>query len=112
MGRVIREPLVHFLVAGALLFCAYAWVNRRATVAAGDTARVVRIEARDVEWLKQTWQRQWSRQPTDAELRGLALEYLREELLCREARELGLDQDDTVVRRRLAQKMAFLVEDV
>ena len=62
----------------------------------------------NVEWLKEMWARQWRRAPNDDELRSIVADHVREEILSREARELRLDANDTVVRRRLAQKMAFL----
>ncbi|MEZ5446911.1 MAG: peptidylprolyl isomerase [Gammaproteobacteria bacterium] len=107
MKRWLREPLMHFLVAGGLLFAAYAWLDRDGA----DEARVVRITQAEVDWLRETWARQWQRPPSDDELRGIVAEYLKEGLLAREARELGLDDNDTIVRRRLAQKMEFLVQD-
>lgn len=102
-----KEPLLHFLVAGGLLFAVYAWLNR----GGGDEPRVVRITAAEVNWLRETWARQWQRPPSEQDLRGIVADYLKEELLAREARELGLEENDTVVRRRLAQKMEFLVQD-
>jgi hypothetical protein len=107
MKRILKEPLFHFLVGGALLFAAYAWLNRDVP----DEPRVVRITAAEVNWLKETWTFQWKRQPDERELRGLVSDYLREVLLAREATELGLDANDTIVRRRLAQKMEFLLQD-
>jgi len=71
----------------------------------------VRITSNEIAWLKETWSRQWQREPTRDELRGLVTDFLKEELLAREARALGLDQNDTIVRRRLAQKLEFLVQD-
>ena len=71
----------------------------------------MRITSREVAWLADTWVRQQQRPPTREELRGLVTEYLKEELLAREARAMGLDQDDLIVRRRLAQKLEFLVQD-
>jgi PPIC-type PPIASE domain len=111
MKAFLREPLVHFFAAGGALFLAYAWIARGETDNAAKTARLVRITAGQVEWLKETWARQWQRPPTADELRGLVADYLKEEVLSREARALELDVDDTIVRRRLAQKMSFLVED-
>ena len=109
MKRLLKEPLLHFLLFGALLFGAYAWMNR----GAGDVrpVRQVRVGENDVKWLKETWARQWQREPTREELRGLVMDFLKEELLAREAREMGLDENDTIVRRRLAQKVEFLVQD-
>lgn len=107
LQRIAGEPLIHFLLAGALLFAAHAWVNRDG----GDTPRAIRVGVADVNWLKETWSRQWQRPPTEQEMRGLLREYLKESLLAREAVEMGLDEDDTVIRRRLAQKLEFLVQD-
>jgi hypothetical protein len=107
MKMWIREPLLHFLLVGALLFAAYGWLNR----GNDGSPRVVRITAAEVSWLKETWVRQWQRPPSAQELRGLVGDYLKEELLAREAKEMGMDENDTVVRRRLAQKMEFLVQD-
>jgi len=107
MKRWLSEPLLHFLVAGGLLFAAYAWLNRNETTATD----AVRITTAEVNWLKETWARQWRRPPDEQELRGLVIGYLKEELMAREAKEIGLDQNDTIVRRRLAQKMEFIVQD-
>ena len=104
-----REPLVHFLALGALLFGLYLLVNDDATVET-DT-RIVVTEA-DVEWLRQNWIRQWNRPPTAPELQGLVKAHIREEIYYREALALGLEADDTIIRRRLVQKMEFLSEDL
>jgi len=109
MKQLSKEPLLHFLVIGAVLFGAYSWRNRASP---GESkTRQVRVSEDDVLWLKETWAKQWQRQPTRDELHALVTEFLKEELLAREAREMGLDQNDPVVRRRLAQKVEFLVQD-
>lgn len=110
MNNFLKEPLVHFLFAGAVVFAVYGWVNNE-TIVDQNQERMVRISAGQVEWLKQTWARQKGRPPNDDELQGMVAGYLKEELLAREARELKLDEYDTVVRRRLAQKMDFMVQD-
>jgi hypothetical protein len=107
---MLREPLVHFAIAGGVLFAAYAGLNRGAS-AAGDAGRTIRVTERELAWLTDTSARASQRAPDPAELPGLVADYLREELLAREARALELDRDDTVVRRRLAQKMSFILED-
>lgn len=94
-------------MVGALLFGAHAWLGS----GEDEPARGVRITTAEVRWLEETWARQWQRPPGEQELRGLVSDYLRESLLAREARALGLDENDTIVRRRLAQKMEFLVQD-
>ena len=106
MRRWFHEPLLHFAIAGALLFGVQGWVGDD-----GEQPQVVRITAADVEWLAAIWTRQRQRPPDAGELRSLVAGYLREDLLAREARQLGLEENDTIVRRRLAQKMEFLLED-
>jgi len=107
--KFLKEPLLHFLVIGAVLFGAYAWRNRGPS--GGSQSLQVRVSEADVLWLKETWAKQWQREPDQNELRGLVTEFLKEELLAREARELGFDQDDPFVRRRLAQKVEFMMQD-
>jgi len=110
LRRWFREPLLHFVAGGALLFAAYAWLNPPLP-GADSAARQVRVGAGEVQWLVSTWQRQWGREPTPEELRQLVSNLVKEELLAREAREMRLDENDTIVRRRLAQKLEFLLQD-
>ena len=107
--RLYRDPLLHFAVAGALLFAGYILINHNKT----DTPSTdpVHVGEGEVRWLKETFANQWQRTPTADELRGLVGGLLEEQLLAREAKTLGLDQNDTIVRRRLAQKLTFLVAD-
>jgi hypothetical protein len=107
--NLLGEPLLHFAVAGAILFGAWSAVGGGADE--GADIQPVFVTAGDVGWLRQTWASQWLREPTAEELSGLVAEFVDEQLLAREAEELGLAKDDTVVRRRLAQKLRFLVED-
>ncbi|WEX74523.1 peptidylprolyl isomerase [Sinorhizobium numidicum] len=106
---LFREPLLHFAVIGAVLFGGYSWLHDEQPEAAA--VEPVRIGEGDVRWLKQTWSSQWLRDPTADELKGLVDDLLNERLLAREAKEMGLDQDDTIIRRRLAQKLKFVIED-
>ena len=111
LHAAVREPLIHFLFAGAAIFGLHAWVTRDAAPAADDPNRVVRVSAADVDWLRQGFAKQWRRSPTAQELQALVADLLREQLLAREAQALGLAEGDTIVRRRLAQKMLFVIED-
>ncbi len=105
-----KEPLFHFLVAGVLLFAAYSWLN-------GDSDNndksdsVIRITEAHVDWLNQIWAKQWQHPATDEELKRLIDSYINEEVMAREAIKLGLDRNDTVIRRRLVQKLEFLIKD-
>jgi hypothetical protein len=108
--RLLKEPLLHFVAIGGLLFAAHGALDPSGDGAAAAPP-AIHLTAADAEWLKQMWTRQWRRPPTDEELRGLVADHLKEEVLSREARALELDIGDTVVRRRLAQKMTFLLDD-
>jgi hypothetical protein len=106
MNRLFREPLFHFAVIGGLLFVLHAQVGEQPR-----ESEPVRIGAPELAWLEQMWTRQWRRPPSEQERQGLVVELLKEELLARDARELGLDEGDTIVRRRLAQKVEFVIRD-
>jgi hypothetical protein len=107
MKAVLREPLVHFLLLGGLLFLYFEW---RGGSGGSGSSRIV-ITPGLVEHLASGFGRTWRRPPTDAELKGLIDEYVKEEIATREAVGIGLDRDDTIIRRRLRQKLEFLVED-
>ena len=109
LDRMLREPLLHFLALGALVFVV-AGLRTRGTADDADAHRIV-VTAGDVQHLADGFTRTWQRTPTDAELRGLVDEWVRDEIYTREATALGLDRGDSVVRRRLRQKMEFVVED-
>lgn len=104
-----REPLVHFLVLGAVIYGLAAVFTGPVDGAPDNT---IRITAGQIAWLEGSWQKRWNRPPTPAERAGLIKEYVRETVLYREALAMGLDQDDTIVRRRLAQKLEFLSQDL
>jgi hypothetical protein len=104
-----KEPLVHFLLLGALLFGLSAVLGDRTAGAELDT---ITVTEDDIRWLASAWARQWRRPPTREELDGLIRNHIREEILYREALEMGLDRDDTIIRRRLVQKIEFLTEDL
>ena len=101
-----RSPLLVFLLLGVGLFTGEHWLAD-----GDDERRVVTVTAEQVDALHARWDAQWGRAPTARELRGLIDEAVREEILYREALRLSLDRDDPIVRRRLAQKMTFMLED-
>lgn len=107
MKSLLREPLVHFLALGALLFLFFEW---RGGAAGPGSTRIV-VTPGLVQHLASGFARTWQRPPTREELKGLVDEHVKEEIATREAAAMGLDRDDTVIRRRLRQKLEFLVED-
>ncbi len=110
-ARVLREPLLHFVFLGVILFAANGVLETRKAEETSAPSPSIRITSADVDWLRQMWTRQWGPPLTDEQLTGLVADHLKEEILAREARAQQLDVGDTVVRRRLAQKMSFLLED-
>ena len=110
LARWLREPLLHFALLGMLIFAVNAWrAQRRPTE---NAAAHIEITAGTIAWLREGFTRQWHRAPDADELHGLVNDHLREEVLYREALAMGLDRDDSIVRRRMAQKMEFLTQDI
>lgn len=104
-SKLLREPLLYFLLAGGALFLI-------GNVLGDDGQdRIVVSEAEQARLAAQ-WQAQMGRPPSDAELAALTDQWIREEIYYREAKAMGLDQDDVIIRRRLAQKLTFLTEDL
>ena len=110
LRRWLREPLLQFLVAGLLLFAGYRILHPEFFRQTG--ANRIEVTAGDLRQLEDVWTAQWHRPPTQSELNGLVERRVHDEVLYREALALGLDQGDTIVKRRLAQKMEFLADDV
>ena len=106
--KILREPLLHFLLLGAAIFAIFGLVTRHSTDKPGEIV----VTQGTVENLVTGFTRTWQRPPTDAELQGLVRDYVREEAAYREALALGLDRDDMIVRRRLRQKLEFLSDDL
>lgn len=105
--RLLKEPLVHFFLIALAIFAMHGVVGDK-SVPAPD---VIVVTASKIEQMGSVFTKTWQRPPTGRELKGLIDDHVREEILVREALALGLDKDDTVIRRRLRQKMEFLVID-
>lgn len=104
--RFWQEPLVHFLIIGALVFAIHGlWQARM-----DNAERTIVVSQQQLQRLTAIWASEAGREPTPEDVKGLLAEYVKEEALYREAQRLGLDRDDTIIRRRLAQKMSFLLE--
>jgi hypothetical protein len=108
MNRLLKEPLVHFLLLGGALFVVFGLVGKGT---AGAPGKIV-VTREQVESLATAFARTWQRPPTSDELEGLIQDRVREEVYCREAVALGLDKDDAIIRRRLRQKVEFVSENV
>ena len=105
---LVREPLVHFVLIGAVLF----YIGGQKTAEGGVDLNEIVITEGDIDQMLISWQVQGLPPPSAAAIRGMVEAKVREEVLYREAVAMGLDQDDIIVKRRLAQKMDFLAEDL
>jgi hypothetical protein len=108
MKKLLTEPLVHFLIIGALLFLGFSFFQQEDR--SMDTTIVVTDN--DINLLKADFERTWQRPPQEKELQGLLEEKIREEIAYREGLALGLDRDDPYIRRRLRMKLELMLEDI
>ena len=105
---LLREPLLHFLVIGAGLFFLFSQINNPQV----ETDHRITITQANLDRLATTWLKRVGRPPSAQEREQQLEHYIREQVLYREAMAMGLDQDDVIVRRRLAQKMEYLFNDL
>jgi peptidyl-prolyl cis-trans isomerase C len=110
MKRFLREPLIHFLLIGAVLFAVYHYVQPDRGMA--PSSKQIQLSFDELSQLVLVFRAQWRREPTPEEFNRLVENKVQGEILYREALAMGLDKDDEIVKRRMAQKMQFLAEDV
>jgi len=108
LEKVIKEPLFHFAIFGVLLFFSYAYLNPEADDVATDELIVTEYKIKQLETI---FQKRWRRPPMNDELKKIIDDYIIEELYYREAVAMQMDKNDTIIRRRLRQKMEFLLAD-
>jgi len=107
--KLLREPLVHFMFIGAVIYLLYGVFAE--PVPEADDKTIV-VTAGEIEWMQSSWQKRWNRPPTAEEFNGLIQQYIKETVLYREALTMGLNKHDIVIRRRLAQKLEYLAKDL
>ena len=110
--RIAREPLVHFLLIGAAVYLLSGLFGQSDGEAELRGQNTIVVTKGEIDWLSETWQKRWNRPPEDDELAALIKEHVKETVLYREAMAMGLDKDDTIIRRRLKQKLEFLAQDL
>jgi hypothetical protein len=108
MKRILKEPLLHFLLLGAAIFVVYSLVSKGA---GGEPGKIV-VTQGHLASMREVYIRTWQRPPTREEWEGLIRDRVREEVYYREALALGLDKDDIIIRRRLRQKIEFIANDI
>jgi peptidyl-prolyl cis-trans isomerase C len=108
--RLLSEPLLHFLLIGLVLFGVYAYINRGRSGTASPKQIVLSLD--ELATMEAYFESQWHRRPTQQEFQAMVEDKIKEEVLYREGLVMGLDKGDTIVKRRMAQKVQFLAEDV
>ena len=107
--KLLKEPLIHFLLIGAGLFVLFAQLNSEEEV---DNSKQIIINKSKQNILSTTFVKDNGREPTDKEMEELLEKSIREKILYNEAMAIGLDKDDKVIEHRLAEKMKYLFEDI
>ena len=98
----MSKKLLSFLCIGLVILLLDSWLdssNRDKTIILYDD---------EINSLIDTWTAQVGRPPNEEDLKGIINQLVEEEILYREALKLGLDKDDIIIKRRLAQKIGFL----
>ena len=111
LAQFLRDPLFHFLIAGAVIYAGFALMSEP-DPAAATTGKKLVVTQGEIEWLSAQWDAKWGRAPTEEEMQSLINAHVKEMVFYREALELGLDKEDVVIRRRLGQKLEFLSADL
>lgn len=106
--RLLREPLIQFLVLGSILFFVYSFIQQQTNT----QSREITVDNEQVNLMIINYKTQTGNLPSKQQLDAMIDNYIREEISYREARKMGLDKDDEIVRRRLSQKFDFLQTDL
>lgn len=107
MIKFLKEPLVHFLCLGFLIFGYYYFVNDES-----EPENAIVIDDAEYDYLLAMWKKQWQREPNETDIKAFLDQYLRQEVFYKEALALNLDHNDLIVKRRLAQKMEAVSNDL
>lgn len=110
LRQIAREPLVHFLTLGGLLFAAWSWVEPAEEN--GNSSDTIVLDQARLDHLETLWRAQWKHDPSPSDVEAIVDRHLRQEVFYREALRMGLDHDDEIIRTRLAQKMEAVASDL
>ena len=105
--KAAKDPLFHFLILGGLVFALVTFWGPKL----GAQNHIVITQAAQ-QHLADLFEVTWQRKPSPNELKNLIQDHIKEEIYYREALDLGLDKNDTIIRRRLRQKLEFMQEDI
>ena len=107
MKKLLKEPFLHFILIGIALFLLYGMISNKTS-----SKNTILIDDFDITSLIASWEMQWKRPPTEKELENLIALNIKQEIFYQEALNMNLDHNDEIIKRRLAQKMQFLSNDI
>lgn len=108
----MKEPLLHFVLAGAAIYLLFGMLGQSESDDAVAEENTIVVTKGEIDWFAETWKKKFNRLPSDTEMAGLVRDHLRQTVLYREAVAMGLDKDDLIIQRRMAQKLEFLAQDL
>jgi len=109
LTRLFKEPLLQFLIIGAAIYGTYALFTSPEDDYRDNT---ILVDSNRIDAMISEWESRWNRPPTRQEIEGLIQAYIKEDVLYRQAVAMGLNEDDPITRRRMAQKLEFLTSDL
>jgi len=108
MNKYFKDPLIHFIILGILVFFSHSIWQRNIS----KSDYTINVTEEEMARQAKIFSGENRRKPTNDDIKALLYSYIEERALMREAERLGLGEDDTIIRRRLAQKMRFIIEDI
>ena len=105
---ILKAPLFHFFILGALLFVAYAWINPESA----ERDDQISISKGQVKHISESFAKQWNRAPSELEIKGLIDDQVMTEIYYREGIKLGLDQNDPIIKKRIRKKTEMISQDL
>lgn len=106
--KIVTEPFIQFLILGGLLFLLVSYIQRTKEMA----SRQITVDGDRVGLMLVNYKSQTGSLPTKQQLDAMIDNYIKEEISYREAKNMGLDKDDEIIRRRLSQKFDFMQTDL
>ena len=108
---LMRKPLFHFILIGALIYVFYGYFNEKAAESV-ESDLTITVTQGEIKFMEDSWQKRWNRPPTEEEKDGFINAYIKEMVFYRVALEMGLDKNDVMIRRLLGQKVQFITNDL
>ncbi|EJC6851437.1 peptidyl-prolyl cis-trans isomerase [Vibrio parahaemolyticus] len=109
LKKIIKEPFIHFLFLGGLIFFSYSMLQQYHQ---NDDGTDIVLDQRELNHVVELWKLQWKRDPNEQELTAIVDRYLRQEVFYREALAMDLDKNDKIIKERLSQKMESIAVDL